>query len=498
MEGVKEIEGRVQILDSLASVSVDERKKQVDCFGRSLLGDDTVGSFNRSIFAPIPKFSDIALINTPLVTGITMFDALAPIGKGQNMLLIGHDIVDMRQYVRGMLSVQVSEGTKCIYASCSSENEKVVEMLAEAGLSDKVTLVMGNKSSQQGDLPSIAAEATVTAATACAIAESLALENGVDTLVVVDTLNYHKTLWDVTTRVLVDVFGVEAVVKSDRDGGASSEMRGYFSSLIQRSARFSTTRGGGSVTLVLLCTIPKLVAANEDTIFTPNDFASSPIAVKNRIDVLIKRNVPLSIANLRKIQIPIPTDADGTRRFALQHVDDLISMSDGQIWLDEQIEAEGRRPAMDVQRSVTRIGIGADTQSRADAAAIRRVVEGLRLDLSQALDLGAADVRKTSSKTQAQTALAWLLAMHQPSTSVVRKLSESCTALLAASKGYLAPSLDAGALAGTAAGNELMAGLLEHVKANAAKAMEEVDSTKDMSKESQDAIEAAIKSYFLS
>ena len=39
------------------------------------------------MFAPIPKVSDIALINTPLLTGITMFDALAPIGKGQNMLL---------------------------------------------------------------------------------------------------------------------------------------------------------------------------------------------------------------------------------------------------------------------------------------------------------------------------------------------------------------------------------------------------------------------------
>ena len=496
-DDAQEIEGKVQVLDSLASVNVDESKKVVDCFGRSLVGDDVVGTLHRPMFAPIPKVSDIALINTPLLTGITMFDALAPIGKGQNMLLIGHDINDMRQYVRAMLTVQVSEGTKCIYAS-TADNDNVTQMLAEAGLSEDVTLVLGKQSDKHVDGPSVAAEATVTAATACAIAESLALNQGADTLVVVDTLDYHKSLWDATTRVLVDVFGIDAVVKSDRDGGASSEMRGFFSSIIQRSAQYNEKKGGGSVTLVLLCTIPKMAVTNEEATFTPEDFASSPAKVKDRIDFLVKRSLPLTVANLRKIQIPIPTDADGTRRLALQHVDDLISMSDGQIWLDEELETKGRRPAMDFQRSVTRIGIGADTESRADAAAIRHVVEGLRLDLSQALDLGGADLGTKASKDQARNALGWLLAMHQPSTGGVRKLSESCTALLAASKGYLGGSLDDGAVAGTRAGDELMAGLLEHVKSTAVDALAMVDSTHDMTEENQEAIEAAIKSYFLS
>ena len=39
-------------------------------------------------------------------------------------------------------------------------------------------------------------------------------------------------------------------------GGSSSEMRGFFSSLIQRAARFNAKRGGGSVTLILLSTLP--------------------------------------------------------------------------------------------------------------------------------------------------------------------------------------------------------------------------------------------------
>ncbi|KAL3782361.1 hypothetical protein ACHAW5_000901 [Stephanodiscus triporus] len=43
----------------------------------------------RPIFMPTPKISDIGLIDSPLVTGITAIDALTPIGKGQNMLVIG-------------------------------------------------------------------------------------------------------------------------------------------------------------------------------------------------------------------------------------------------------------------------------------------------------------------------------------------------------------------------------------------------------------------------
>ena len=45
----------------------------------------------RPIFVPIPKIADIGLIDSPLVTGITAVDALTPIGKGQNMLVIGKE-----------------------------------------------------------------------------------------------------------------------------------------------------------------------------------------------------------------------------------------------------------------------------------------------------------------------------------------------------------------------------------------------------------------------
>lgn len=494
MNELQDVDATATVMDTLASLAVSEVVKEVDCFGRS--SDESKASdsdlLTRAIFSPIPQVKDIALINRPLITGVTMFDALAPIGKGQNMLMIGNDVEDMRGYVRDFLMQQKSH-TKCFYAVTEGKDQ-VKERLREAGCLDNITLV--SESKEDSDKVSKAAEATVVAATACAMAESFALQKGEDTLVIIDNIDQHKELWDTTTRVLVDVFGVDSVVKGDRDGGASSEMRAFFSSLVQRSAQFNKKRGGGSVTLLLLTTIPKMSDESEDTTYSAEDFQESPAKVQERIKMLVDRKVPLTAANLRKIQIPVPSATEGLRRLSLQHVDDLISMSDGQIWLDEGLKQSGRCPAMDFQRSITRIGIGADTESRADAAAVRRVVEGLRLDLSQAEHMDGADIETNASVKQIQNARAWLLAMHQPPASGGRLLSESCTLLLAASKGHLGDSVNNGIVAGTEEGEVLMKELLTHVRKTAPNAMEEIDSTQDLSESVRDEIDSAIKGFF--
>jgi len=499
------IEGSVTVFNNLVPINVPSNLEKVNCFGRSTASkiedpSAVTKTLMRPIFAPIPQVKDIALINKPLLTGVTMFDALAPIGKGQNMLLIGHDIEDMRRYALDVVSIQKSEGIKCIYASTGdTQNQAQFKNLLEsAGLEDDVILVSSEDNKKDDrDAASDAVEGIVTAATACAIGEAYALEEGKDALVIVDSIDEHKKFWDITTRSLVDVFGVDAVVKGDRDGGASSEMRAFFSSLVQRSARFKKKLGGGSVTLLLLQTIPKMVDANSesDVIFTPDDFEGSPEKVLVRLELLIKKNIPLTAATLRKIQIPVPSTEEGMRRLDLQHVDDLISMTDGQIWLDERLQDSGRNPAMDFQRSVTRIGIGADTKSRADAPAIRRVVEGLRLDLSQAEAMDGADFETIASKKQKRSAQAWLLAMHQPPTSEARKLSESCVALLAASSGALDTSIDNGVLAGSEKGTRLMRGLLDHVNESIPDCLKKIDTTLDFTEEIKGSVEKAIKLY---
>lgn len=470
-------DGTAKVLDSIMSVNVPE-----------------LPDFDHAMFSPIPQVKDIALINNPMLTGITMIDALAPIGRGQNMLLVGHDDNDMRglatDFMQQLLKGKDSKVT-CVYAAIDESD--IRKRLQVAGIEDQVHLI---ESSGDKDPRSKSAQAVAVAASACAVAESFALaEPYCHTVVVVDSIDQHKLLWDTTTRVLVDVFGVDSVVRSDQNGAASSEMRAFYSSLIQRAGQFNNKNGGGSVTLLLLTKVPK-TTNDENTVFDVADFEGSSDKVKDRINLLVSRKIPLTAANLQKIDIPIPSEAEGRRRLVLQHIDDLISMSDGQIWLDEELQAQGQEPPLDPQRSITRVGIGADTQSRADAPALRRIVERLRLDLSQAVDMDGANMETEASKAQLRRKNALLLAMHQPAGAGGRRLSQSCVALLAASEGYLDSTVDGGALAGTAEGKRVMQGLLGYVDEQEPDAMIEIDDTLDTRPEIRELLTETIAQYF--
>jgi len=539
----------VNVLNTLTTIQVSDKTTMgsvVDCFGNAMKilpdgstilkeeEDDMDVDYYppRAIFAPIPKVSDIALINQPLLTGTTMIDALAPLGKGQNMLFIGEEKMDCRGLAMDAIATQIrrcknssgskekKEDVKCVYALTTTDKTKrleVVKRLEDLGLLDDVVVVSMRDESMDGTSTSTAtleegnivkaAEAVTVAATACSIAESYALHGGYDTFVVVDNIDQHKSLWDQTTKVLVDVYGVDAVVKDDREGGASSEMRAFYSSLIQRSAMFNLKKGGGSVTLALLTSLSSTSPTNgeaeeveEEMTFVEEDFEQSTDKVKARIALLLKAKVPLTSTNLRKIQIPLPnlSMSEKQRLLSLQHMDDLISMSDGQVWLDEKLATvEGRSPPMDPQRSITRVGVGADTMSRADAKALRGLIGGLRFELAQASNMDGAEMKLSSTMGQLRRRDAWLLAMHRDG-SGGKDLSEEVVSLLAASTGKLDKVIDNGGKAGTDEGRKVMTELVRHVRECEGDAMREVDDTLDMSEDVRGLLVSAIESYFAS
>ena len=235
-------------------------------------GEEGAEGGSRAIFVPIPKISDIGLIDSPLVTGITAIDSLTPIGKGQNMLVIGEEEeldggVNKRGWMINLLrnvvvNHRVGSGgnggnaMRCFYCLTSADpgtRRRVLDYIANAGIRDDVVTVLSSAPSATRGLGEFdddarigAAEAVAAAAAACTLAEHHALTSGGDAVVVVDDVNLHKSLWDMTTRELVGVFGINSVVEADLNGGSSSEMRGYFSGLIQRAARFNAKRGGGA------------------------------------------------------------------------------------------------------------------------------------------------------------------------------------------------------------------------------------------------------------
>ncbi|CAB9512424.1 ATP synthase subunit alpha [Seminavis robusta] len=509
MDTLEAPDGKVSVFQELATRPIWNETLVTGWNGNPIRNDDNDkqtpdGSSirrNGAIFAPIPQVKDIDLINNPMLTGNTMVDVLAPIGQGQNMLLVADDLSFARGMMVDFIGTQkanqigsINKGVQFVYAAID-DSQDVLQRLQSANLLNDVHVVATNpKQGSDVEEPARAAEATAIAASACSIAESYALEEGQNAVVIIDTLDQHKKMWDATTRTLVDIFGIESVVKSDREGGASSEMRGFFSSIIQRAGQYKKKRGGGSVTLVLLCELPK-VQADEDAVFAKEDFEGSSEKVRARLSMLVDKSIPLTAANLRKIDIPVPSAQEGKRRLVLQHIDDLISMTDGQIWLDEALRKAGQYPPIDPQRSITRVGIGADTKSRADAPAFRRIAEGLRLTLSQAANMeGAEDTNASKKQVRSQNAL--LLAMHQVEGRGGRTLAQSCVALLAASKGLLDDAVGSGNLAGTDAGQQLMDNMINHVQQTAPTAMARVCQDLDLEESIQKELLEALESFF--
>lgn len=403
---------------------------------------------------------------------------------------------------------------RCFYGLTSGDGDvksSVWNGIQEAGIQDDIVTVVSNydsDSSRGGDVSAgkvmEAAEAVAVAAAACTLGEHHALTTGGDAVVIIDDINLHKDLWDMTTQELVRVYGVDAVVDADLNGGSSSELRGFFSGLIQRAARYNAKNGGGSVTLIMLSTIPNDVdedteSSDEDLTFEASDFDSMSEKIKARLEMLVKAKVPLTASNLRKIQIPVPKPSayEDAKRLALQHVDDLISMSDGQVWLDSTLSKQGRSPPLDPSKSLTRVGVGADTQTcRADAPALRSVVGSLRFEFQQAMDVMDASASSAVGDTKAvRRRDGFLLAMHQEPKEV-RKLSQECIALLAASRGHLDGVIAEGGMAGTSKGKEAMEGMLASVENEAGEIMKSIDVTLDLAQEERNVLDEAIGSYF--
>ena len=111
----------------MMTISVSESMvgKVLDCFGNVMEDhsvhdnvDDHESFCQRPIFAPIPQVKDIALINEPLLTGTCMVDALAPIGKGQNMLIVGQEGTGERDLVLDMIKMQLESNELKKNQSC--------------------------------------------------------------------------------------------------------------------------------------------------------------------------------------------------------------------------------------------------------------------------------------------------------------------------------------------------------------------------------------------
>ncbi|MFZ5760472.1 MAG: F0F1 ATP synthase subunit alpha [Thermodesulfobacteriota bacterium] len=257
---------------------------------------------------PAPAIMARSPVTDPLQTGITVIDALIPIGKGQRELILGDRQTGKTAIALDAIVNQRDKNVLCVYAAIGQRESAlatVVHELTEQGAMPYTVVV----ASSGQDTPGLQ---FITPYAATAIAEYF-MQRGRDVLIVYDDLTRHARAYREISLLLERTPGREAF---------PGDVFYIHSRLLERSTRLRPEHGGGSLTAL-----------------------------------------PIVETEAQNISAYIPTN--------------IISITDGQIFLSPELFARGILPAVDVGRSVSRVG------GKAQKAAYRDLVGRLRLTYSQ-------------------------------------------------------------------------------------------------------------------
>ena len=298
----------------------------VDVLGRPL---DGKGPIEASALYPVEKIAPGIVkrksVSQPLQTGIMAVDAMIPIGRGQRELIIGD---------RSTGKTTIGVDTMINQARINKQN---------AGVKDfrpvyNIYVAIGQK---QSNIARVIAELEkagameYTIVVAAAASDSAAdqylapfsgasigewfMDNGMDALIIYDDLSKQATAYRQVSLVLKRPSGREAY---------PGDVFYLHSRLLERSARVNEKSGNGSLTAL-----------------------------------------PIIETQAGDVSAYIPTN--------------VISITDGQIYLETDLFYQGVRPAISVGLSVSRVG------SAAQIKAMKQVAGKIKLDLAQYRELAA-------------------------------------------------------------------------------------------------------------
>ena len=304
-------------------------------------------------------------VKEPLQTGIKSIDSMTPIGRGQRELIIGDRKTGKTAIAVDTIMNQKGQGVKCIYVAVGQKGSTVAEVVAaleENGAMD-YTVILSAPASDPAPFKYLAPYS------GCAIGAHW-MDNGDHALVIYDDLSKQAEAYRQLSLLLRRPPGREAY---------PGDVFYLHSRLLERSAKLSDDRGGGSLTAL-------------------------PIIETKEGDV----------------SAYIPTN--------------VISITDGQIYLQTDLFRSGVRPAVDVGISVSRVG------GSAQIKAMKSVAGTLKLDLAQFRELESfasfgSELDKTS---QAQLDRGYKLTellkqgLHSP-----MPVEQQVVSLFAGTKGFL-------------------------------------------------------------
>jgi F-type H+-transporting ATPase subunit alpha len=309
----------------IASVPVGDALlgRVVDPLGKPLDGKGAIATNKyRNIERIAPGVIERANVSRPVQTGIKPIDAMIPIGRGQRELIIGDRQTGKSAICVDTIINQKGQDLICVYVAIGQKRSaiaRLVAILEKYGAMDYTIIVVAS-ASDPASLQFIAPYA------GCAIGEEV-MENGVaiggklikDALVIYDDLSKHAWAYRQVSLLMRRPPAREAY---------PGDVFYLHSRLLERAAQLSQERGGGSLTAL-----------------------------------------PIIETLLGDVSAYIPTN--------------VISITDGQIYLETDLFNAGIRPAMNVGISVSRVGGDAQTK------AMKQVAGRLKGDMAQFRDLAA-------------------------------------------------------------------------------------------------------------
>ena len=251
-------------------------------------------------------------VDTPLETGITMIDAITPIGRGQRELIIGDRQTGKTAIAIDTILNQKDKNVICIYVAIGQKNStvaQIVDKLKRLKAMD-YTIVVSASASEPAPLLYIAPYS------GCAMAEEF-MYQGKDVLIVYDDLSKHAVSYRALSLLLKRAPGREAY---------PGDVFYLHSRLLERACKLAPEFGGGSITAL-----------------------------------------PIVETQSGDISAYIPTN--------------VISITDGQIFLQADLFNAGQRPAIDSGLSVSRVG--GDAQFKAT----KQVARSLKIELASYLEM---------------------------------------------------------------------------------------------------------------
>ena len=334
----------------------------VDALGRPVDGKGPIATDRyRPVERIAPGVVDRQNVDTPVQTGIKSIDSMFPIGRGQRELIIGDRQTGKTALAIDTIINQRDKGLLCIYVAIGQKRgqiRQVVATLEQYGALDH-TVVVAATASEPAALQYLAPYA------GCAIGEEF-MESGRDALLVYDDLSKHAWAYRQVSLLLRRPPGREAY---------PGDIFYLHSRLLERAARMADHF------IITRADAPPTTSEGVDGQVYRGQLGLG--RAEDRLKELGEgheiRKLAGSGGSLTALPVVETLLGDVTSYIPTN----VISITDGQIYLETDLFNAGIRPAINVGISVSRVGGDARTR------AMNRVAGPLRLDMASYQELAA-------------------------------------------------------------------------------------------------------------